>query len=271
MKFESPTDPPVKFLEEIQSAGVDVTLAHRIYGRNQKDIWSESGFVDWTPPVSLNILRNNGGFALARIDLKKDGAAWKVLKHEILPMTANTAAADPAILKEIGVFAKSIEGADTLVAELPAAFDQGRILETYMNALEKIPGTMGVLYSGQSIRSDWSAGDLRASRVFNSLPWTTGIVQLTLTRDQIARAGKEIGLVSRISQEAGDGAINVTTSDYFGRVIASQLGLDPDQIRPTAETSEFGYFISVLKTSPEILNPAQVSPTASSVEAPPAP
>lgn len=271
MKFESPTDPPAKFLEEIQGAGVDAMLAHRIYGRSQKDIWSESGFVDWTPPVSLNILRNNGGFALARIDLKKDGAAWKVLKHEILPMTANTAAADPAILKQVGAFAQTIESADTLIAELPAAFDQARILETYMNALEKIPDTMGVLYSGQSIRSDWSAGDLRASRVFNSLPWTTGIVQLTMTRDQIAQAEKEIGLVSRISPNAREGAINITTSDFFGSVIASQLGLDLEQLRPTAETSEFGYFISVLKNSPEILNPTPVSLPASPEGAAPTP
>jgi 2',3'-cyclic-nucleotide 2'-phosphodiesterase (5'-nucleotidase family) len=269
MKFESPTDPPAKFLEEIQSAGVDATLAHRIYGRDQKDIWSGSGFVDWTPPVSINILRNNGGFALARLDLKKDGDSWKVLKHEILPMTANTAGADPAILKEIGAFAKTIESADTLLAELPTAFDQERILETYMNALEKIPDTGAVLYSGQSIRSVWSAGDLRASRVFNSLPWTTGIVQLTMTRDQIAQAEKDIGLVSRISPDAGAGGIHVTTSDFFGRVIASRLGLGPEQIRPTAEKSEFGYFIAMLKNSPGILNPTQASPAASPEGAPP--
>ncbi len=262
MKFESPTDPPSRFLEEIQGAGVDVTLAHRIYGRNQKDVWSESGFVDWAPPVSLNILRNNGGFAVARLDLKKEGDTWKVLKHEILPMTANTADADPSILKEIGAFAKTIEGADTLIADLPSSFDQKRILQTYMNALEKIPDTEAVLYSEQSIRSDWSAGDLRASRVFNSLPWTTGIVQMSMTREQIAQAEKEIGMVAIISSVAGaEGPLKVTTSDYFGRIIASRLGMDSGTLLPTAEQSEFGYFVSALKNTPEILNaPDAVNP-----------
>ncbi len=259
MKFESPTDPPSKFLEEIKGVGIDATLAHRIYGRNQKDVWSESGLVDWSPPVSVNILRNNGGFALARLDLKKDGDAWKVLKHEILPMTANTADADQSILEEIGAFAKTIEQADTLIVNLPAAFDQDRILQTYMNALALIPGTEAVLYSGQSIRSDWSAGDLRASSVFNSLPWTTGIVQLTMTREQIAQAEKEIGLVSTLTPQAGEeGPLKVTTSDYFGRVIASRLGLESASLVPTNESSEFGFFVSALKNTPEILN-AQVS------------
>lgn len=263
MKFESPTDPPSKFLKTIQEAGVDATLAHRIYGRNQKDVWSESGFVDWSPPVSLNILRNNGGFAMARLDLKKQGNTWKVLKHEILPMTANTADADPTILEEIGAFAKTIEGADTLIADLPSSFDQSRILQTYMNALAKIPDTEAVLYSGQSIRSDWSAGDLRASSVFNSLPWTTGIVQLTMTREQIVQAEKDIGLVGMISPSAGaEGSLKVTTSDFFGRIIATRLGLDPDRLLPTEEVSEFGYFVSALKNTPEIL----IAPAAASLE-----
>ncbi|MEX1119260.1 MAG: hypothetical protein WEB60_10760 [Terrimicrobiaceae bacterium] len=265
MKFESPTDPPAKFLEEIQRAGVDATLAHQIYGRNQKDVWSESGLVDWLPPVSLNILRNNGGFAVARVDLKKDGAAWKVLKHEILPMTANTAQADPAILEKIGAFAKTIEGADTLIAKLPSSFDQARIMKVYMKALAKIPGTEAVLYSGQSIRSDWSPGDLRASRVFNSLPWTTGIVQMTLTREQIAQAEKDIGLVSMISSGTnGERPLKVTTSDYFGRIIATRLGLDPASLLPTPETSEFGFFVSALKNSTEIL----LAPDAAGSEPP---
>ncbi len=269
MKFESPADPPSKFLKEIQGAGVDATLAHRIYGRNQKDVWSESGFVDWSPPVSLNILRNNGGFALARLDLKKDGDTWKVLKHEILPMTANTADADPSILEKIGAFSKTIEGADTLIADLPSSFDQKRILQIYMKALAKIPETQAVLYSEQSIRSDWSAGALRASRVFNSLPWTTGIVQLSMTREQIAKAEKDIGLVVMFSSPAGqEGPLKVTTSDYFARVIASRLDLDPGSLLPTPELSEFGYFVSALKNTPDILTAPDTANPEPSADAP---
>lgn len=64
------------------AAGYDAILAHRISGNKEREAWQANGFVDWKPPVSLNILRNNGGFAMARLDLARSGSGWKVLRHD---------------------------------------------------------------------------------------------------------------------------------------------------------------------------------------------
>lgn len=252
MKFESPTRAPEAFLQQLQSLGVDAILAHRIYGGNERDIWTSSGFLDWRPPVSLNILRNNGGFALARMDLKRDASGWKVLRHQLLPMTANTAPANARVVEEIARFAPAIAAADTRLADLQDTIGSRSILRIYLSALAALPGTDAALYSLQSVRTDWPAGELRASEVFNSLPWTTPVVQISLTSEQIATAARELDLTVLEKDSPPEGPLTVTTSQFFGRLITAKLGLPPEAVRETGQKSEFDYFVAFLKSQPDL-------------------
>ncbi|MFZ4682299.1 MAG: hypothetical protein ACOYMS_07340 [Terrimicrobiaceae bacterium] len=259
MKFESPKEPPEAFLQQLRGLGVNAILAHRIYGGKEKDVWTASGFYDWQPPVSLNILRNNGGFALARLDLKRDGKAWKVLKHQLIPMTANAAPADAAVVEAIARYAAPISQADTKLAELPASVPPEAILKIYMTALAGEPGTQAVLYSLQSVRTSWLAGELRSSQVFNSLPWTTPVVQLNLTAEQIAKVSRDLNLAVLRKDGPDAETLTVTTSEFFGRLIATKLGIPPDAIRPTAQKSEFDFFVEYLKAHPDAAGGADSS------------
>jgi len=258
MKFESPKEPPEAFLEQLRKDGVDAILAHRIYGGKEKDVWTASGFYDWKPPVSLNILRNNGGFALARLDLRRDGDSWKVLKHQLIPMTANAAPADTAVVEAIARFAPDITRSDTKLADLPEAVSPEALLRIYMTALAAEPGTEAVLYSSQSIRTGWISGELRSSQVFNSLPWTTPVVQLTLTPEQIASAVADLNLAVLQKDGASSATLTVTTSQFFGRLIAAKLGLPLDAIREGGQKSEFDYFIAFLKANPGAVSATDV-------------
>ncbi len=255
MKFESPENPPKEFLETLTDLGVDAILAHRIYSSGERDIWSEQTLYDWSPPVSENILRNNGGFTLARLDLKRDGDGWRVLRQELLPMTANTAPADPAITKKIATFAEPITQADRTIDELRDPVAEDQILRVCLSALSAIPGTDVAVYSRQSIRSDWPADTLTASRVFNSLPWTNPIVQMTLTPDQLGQVGELSGMVFlRKSDLPTDVDVTITTSRFFASLIADQLSLPASSIRGTDATSEFDTFVAYLTAAPKPLN-----------------
>ncbi len=254
MKFESPKDPPTAFLKTLADLRVDAILAHRIYSSGERDVWSESTLYDWTPPVSENILRNNGGFTLARLDLKRDGDTWRVLRQELLPMTANTAPADEALLKRIASYADPITQADRPLDELRDPVPEDQILRGYLSALTEIPGTQVAAYSRQSIRSDWPAGPLNAARVFNSLPWTTALVQLSLDPEQLAALGELSGMVLlRKADLPADAIVTVTTSRFFASLLAEQIGLSAADIRPTTATSEFDAFIDYLDAAPKPL------------------
>jgi hypothetical protein len=254
MKFESPGKEPEVFLDPLRGAGIDAILAHRIYGGGRLDGWNESGVIPWSPPVSLNILRNNGGFALARLDLKREQDGWKVLKHTLVPMTANTAQADGDIIKRIAAFAPAIAAADTPVADLPGPLDQQAILRATMQCLATVPGTDAVLYSKDSIRSDWPAGPLTASRVFNSLPWTTPVVQVTLSRGQLDEALTISGMRAMVRPGGPEDALVVTTSEFFGKILARRLGLPDGSVRRVPEAPvEFDFYVEAFATNPQVL------------------
>lgn len=250
MKFESPKEPPEQFLQQMSKCGVDAILAHRIYGGKEKDVWMASGFYDWKPPVSLNILRNNGGFAMARLDLKRADGGWKVLKHQLIPMTANTAPADNTIVDAVASYAAAISAADAKLADLAGPVPASEILKIYMTALSGLPGTDVVLYSMQSIRTGWISGELRSSQAFNSLPWTTPLVQLTLSPAQIETVAKDLNLAVLKKGTATGESLTVTTSQFFGRLIAARLGMPADAIREGAQKSEFDYFVAYLTANP---------------------
>jgi len=257
MKFESPKVAPEAFLASMRELRIDAILAHRIYGASERDVWAESAFLPWKPPVSLNILRNNGGFTVARLDLKRDGGGWKVLGHSLLPMTANTAPADSLVSASIEKFAPVISAADARLASLPGEMGNAEILRLYMSSLTDVPGTDVVLYSAQSIRNDWPSGELRASAVFGALPWTTPVVQLTLSREQINEVADKLGLARLEKSTAFGGQLTVTTSQFFARIIAARLALPADAIRATERASEFDAFVACLKSHPPEVLPSE--------------
>lgn len=254
MKFESPAEPPEGFLEELCELGVDVILAHRIYSGDITDAWTDSGFYDWQPPISENILRNNGGFAMARVDLKRDNGSWRVLRHELLPMTANTAPADPEIVAAMEEFAPIIAAADQVLFELPEGVDPDTILKVYMQALRQVPDTDVVIYSPQSIRAPWPSGDLTASRVFNSLPWTAEVVQVQLAPGELDRIKENNPRLLLLTKaEPADGPVTLTTSRYFASIFLPQLGRPLEHARPVESGNEFEMLLNHLENSTDPL------------------
>jgi hypothetical protein len=251
MKFESPKNPPEAFLAGLRALGVNAILAHRIYSGGERDIWAPRTFVDWNPPVSENILRNNGGFTMARLDLKRDGEGWRVLRQELVPMTANTAPKDADIIREIGKFAEPVSKADKFVADLPESMDQEQILTGYLLALAEVPGTDVAAYSRNSIRAEWPAGKLTASRVFNSVPWTTGLVQVRVDAAQLQQLGEISGIVFlKRTEIPTDRPLVVTTSRFFASILAEKFKLSSDAISSQTQESEFDYFVSFLAARP---------------------
>ena len=249
MKFEPTDKPPEGLLGKLRGLGVDAILAHRIYGGKEREAWQANGFVDWNPPVSLNILRNNGGFAIARLDLARAGQGWKVLGHELVAMTANNTPADEKMVATIAKFSDAIQAADSPLCELPESVSVNRILGIYMGALATVPGTGAVAYSEESIRSDWRAGTLRASQVFNSIPWSTGLVQMKLSNVQL-RALLDAKILRIASQTTGADPVTLTTSKFFGQLIAKQPGMEGLEIVDLPGTSEFDFFLAYLKANP---------------------
>lgn len=255
MKFESPDEVSPEFLAVLDGLGIDAVLAHRIYGGSQREAWEEGGIIPLDPPVSLNILRNNGGFALARLDLKREGDSWKVLGQRLLPMTANTATPDEATVQTISAFSPTIAAADAQLADLASPMDQDRILKSYMASLASLPGSNAVLYSKQSIRTDWPAGPLTASRVFNSLPWTTPLVQIQMTRNQFDEAIESLGMEGILREGlAEDKPLTVVTSEFFARLIARRLEISDATLNAVqVAPSEFDFFVEAIAENPSLL------------------
>ncbi len=246
MKFESPSEQPGDFLQQLVEMDVDVAVAHRIYSGSLKDVWTGDNFYDWTPPVSENILRRNEGFTIARLELKRTGDSWKVLKHELVTLTSNTAPPDTVLEQELSKFVEPLQAADAEIAELDQDWNAQQIFDTYCVALSKVPGTEAVLYSPQSIRSEWAQGKLLASQVFNSLPWTSGLIQVRLSSEEIDSLKSLSGIQFTRLESATNGA-TVTTSRYFAAILARELKLDQDRFSPTDASSEFDFFTSYLQ------------------------
>lgn len=250
MKFEPSDAPPAAFLKQLRDLKVDAVLAHRIYAQDEREAWQSSGFLNWDPPVSLNILRDNGGFALARLDLARDGNHWKVLRHELLPMTANIAPADPVTVAGAEKFAREIAAADSPVIQLESPVPVEKILEMYLAALTTIPGTDAVAYSRQSVRSDWQAGSLHAGALFRSLPWTNGLVQIRMSRRQFAALSRSGILCVAAKVPMGDAEVVLTTSRYFADLIAHDPGMEGIVISDLPQNSEFDFFLEYLRSNP---------------------
>jgi len=249
LKFEPTATAPSAFLTVLQNAGVDVIAAHRIYGSGQKDVWSQESPVDWSIPVSLNLLRDNRGFGVARLDLKRDGKGWRVLNYKLIAMTANAAKADPEVMAAIQPFAQEIQNADEIVTELAIDASEEEILKRMLTAFASESGADAALYSSSSIRTGWPRGKLRASRVYDALPWPNRIVKVSLSPEQFQRVieEKKFAILRKAGTPAATGPVQVVTSEFFARLLSEQLKLPADAMTPLSDAIEFQYFIERLK------------------------
>lgn len=247
MKFENPEAAPEEFLSTLRQAGVDAIVAHRVYGSAELDSWAEKGGVDWKPPVSQNILRQNGGFSIARMDLKREGNDWRVLNQQIIPMIANNAAPDQEVITTEEAFAPQIQEADRRIGELPAPWENRDILQSVLAALSTVPSADVVLYSPQSIRTDLQAGPLTSSRLFGALPWNTPIVTFeipaALLPKLVARnRGWAWWKKEQASSLPADETLTIATSRFFATILRRQTGLVPSPGIVEVAPSEFAFY-----------------------------
>lgn len=256
LKFEQSEKPPAEFIQLLQTYGFDLIAAHRVYGSSKKDIWSEDSLIDWAVPVSQNILRDNRGFTLARVDLKKTASGWKILRHALEPMTANTAPADPQVEKSQEQFGDLIREADEELVDLKQDVTAGEIEKMFLAALATVPGVQAALYSPASIRADWSKGKLRASRVYESLPWSNQLVRVQLTADQwkSLRAARKYSLLIKPGAEAAS-SMELATSHFFGRILAERFSIPESAVQPVSDEWEFQLLNRKLKENGSILLP----------------
>lgn len=261
MKFEAPEEPPQGFLQHLREAGVDAILAQRVYGQAQMDVWGQAALPEWEPPVSQNILRQNGGFTLARMDLQRSGQGWRVLRQNLLPMTANTAPPSQAAIARQEDFAGTIAQADRSLGQAPEPISEETLLQACLVGLTRLPGAEAVVYSPQSIRSDIPAGTLSTSRLFQAIPWTGPLVSLELSAEKLARAQEqnpgwifweragETNPASPSVPVESEAGLTLMTSRFFGGILVRQLDLPSQALRAMA-SSEFAYFSDFLARNP---------------------
>jgi len=254
MKFESPNRPPEPFLESLRSLGIDLILAHRIYSGDVKDIWADAPPDGWNPPVSENILRNNGGFTLARTDLELSSDGWVIKDRELLPMTANTAEPDSAIVAQIAEFEDEITTQDFPVLDLASPASERQILEWMLAALGNLPDVQAAAYSIDSVRSKWPDGQVRASQVFNSVPWTSPLCRVQLPADKLTDLEEiaNLELVHAPLSDDAEATITLATSKFFGILIRDRLGLQAGAVTEIPGSNEFKYFAEFLRERADV-------------------
>lgn len=248
MKFEHEGSEAPALLENLRQLKVDAVLAHRVYGREKTDAWVSSSTYAWNPPVSLNILRNNKGFALARADLKRVAGKWTLQRQQILPMMSNTAPADEGIARKVRRFGDEITKANKVVAHVENSVSPEGILQRYLAALASLPGANVALYSQQSIRAGWPKGDLRVGDIYASLPWAKGLVQFELSANQLTELNaSQLFTIYVAPNLPADGSRTITTSDFLGRVVAKRLNLDRARFRTVVDKPEYVFFSEYLQ------------------------
>lgn len=248
MKFESPEQPPVGFLEMLKGLGVDAIVAHRVYSSRQKDTSTPKNYDQWGIPVSENLLRQNRGFAVGRIDLVRgrDGK-WKAAAVKTVQMTANTAPRDSAIEEVIARHLEVFQAANVRLGELNASWDEKQILMLYLESLTSHAAEV-VGYSRDSIRSTWASGVLTAGAVYEAVPWRSGLVRLEVTPAQWRKLRETMSLDWWIREGSEAlGVWRVVTSEFFGRLILQELGADQATLEEVDPRSEFELFVDFLK------------------------
>ncbi|MFQ3577576.1 MAG: hypothetical protein SNJ52_01010 [Verrucomicrobiia bacterium] len=258
MKFEPTENPPEAFLAHLAESGFDLSLAHRIYSADIKDAWSKTNFFPWKPPVAQNILRENRGFTISRTDLKAENGGWKVLKHQLIPVNSLHIADDEVrdLIERIERFAPAITAANSVLCTLDEPVSEEALLTAIVRALATVEGATAATYSINSIRGKLESGELKASRLYEALPWTGPLVRLRLTRDQLEAVAHmpHLEVLMRDEEPPGnepnegneeDGAdkpIQLVTGRFLGMLIQSALKLPMDKVTTLDGTTEFGFF-----------------------------
>ncbi|MCX6968630.1 MAG: hypothetical protein NTV93_00550 [Verrucomicrobia bacterium] len=77
----------------------------------------------------------------------------------------------------------------------------------------------------------------------------TGLVQITLSPDQLqSLANAKILRIAKRTPD--DGPVVLSTSKFFGQLIAKQPGMENIEFAELAGTSEFDFFLDYLKANP---------------------
>lgn len=249
MKFEDPKAVPPSYLTQLGAWGVDVILAHSVYGKVTPDKWRHRGFPGWPIPVSENILRQNRGFTLARLDLVRDGSSWKQEGDAlVIPLNANAAPPDQGIIQKMSAYKKAIQEADEVLGEIQAPVSEEDLLKFHLTFLGNIPGANLVLYSPASVRNGLDAGKLTASRLYEAVPWTKELNLIELTPEQYTQLKKLKGY-ALLSKPSAERKPLIVSSRYFTQVLKSILNLQDSQIQPTAEKNEFEFIKRQIKAT----------------------
>jgi hypothetical protein len=264
MKFEGAATPPAEYLAELQKIGIDAVIAHRIYSRSKRDVWGQQDFSAWPLPVSENILRRNQGFTVARVDLEKVGGKWRAARHQLLQMTANTAPADREIVEKIGQYSGLVKEANEVIGELSQPMKAENILLTYMTALSALADDPLVVYSPESIRTDLDVGPLTASALFDVLPWTTPVIRIRLTPEQLAKV-RAMDNLAKLEKPGEELPGSLITSRYFAEILRRELNLDQAQLERVVPESEFEVFLNFAKKVPDL---SLVTPPEGSIYVP---
>ena len=248
MKFEVTGNVPVAFLEQLKSWGVHAILGHTIYGSTSRETWKQRDFSSWGIPVSENILRENRGFTVARLDLVRTGKGWKQEgSTQLIPLSANIAKADPLIIQKMRNFADTIRQADEVLGQLNERVNEEALLKYHLSTLGKTPRANLVFYSATSIRGSLDSGKLTASKFYNVIPWTNELSLIELNTEQLAKMRKMKGFVLLSQPDASRKPV-VVSSRYFTRLLQDALGLEDSQIKVIAP-NEFEFAKNMIKTS----------------------
>lgn len=265
MKFESPAEPPA-LVNELRRLGVTAIIAHRIYNSGTKDAWTQRDYTSWPVPVSENILRQNAGFTIARLDLVKRGGTWTAPRpHRIIQLTADTAPADPEIIARINQFAPVIRAADRPLAELSRGLGESEFLAAYTALLGQTTGADAVLYAPSSVRGPLPAGTLTANRLFAVIPWTSPLARLTLEQARLDQAAEGLHLWRRPGAPDSP-ALEVAGPLFTLRLVQAKLGLPPQALRVEPGSSEFDHAVRSIAARPETLG--GTTPSSSSHASP---
>jgi hypothetical protein len=249
-KYEPGTE-TTQWLRQLNDLKIDAVLAHRIYPPKTKETWNSSPPTPAEAPVlSENILRQNRGFTVARLDLNLSGQKPKVTRKEIVQMTANTAPADPAVIQLMEQFALPIQQANEALLVLKRPWSKRDILYLYLQALAETPSANALLYSLESIRNDWRKGTLRTVDLFASLPWDNHLFLVTLTPEQWQRASQLPNLLTLEKSGPPITSYRVVTSAFYAALLRQQLKLTPEQLSPLETPTEFDLFLAYLKKQP---------------------
>jgi 2',3'-cyclic-nucleotide 2'-phosphodiesterase (5'-nucleotidase family) len=138
--------------------------------------------------------------------------------------------------------AEMIRVADKPLVSLDREAGKKEILNAVLNAFATAEGTEAVAYSLESVRASLPAGEIHASQLFESLPWTGAIQRLELTPEEIRQLAniKTLVVYVRSAGAAESNLIPLVTSRYFATLIAERLGIPAERISMVAESeSEF--------------------------------